>query len=92
MSDTAQQTVTIKNDLGLHARAATKLVQLAAKYPCDVTVTKDGLEVNGKSILNLFTLVASKGSIVTIRAKGTGAAECVAAIVKLIDEKFGEGR
>lgn len=92
MADVVEQTVTIKNDLGLHARAATKLVQLAAKYPCDVTVTKDGLEVNGKSILNLFTLVASKGSKVTIRAKGVRATECVAAIVKLIDEKFGEGR
>lgn len=91
MSDAFEQTVTIKNDLGLHARAATKLVQLATKYPCDVTVAKDGLEVNGKSILNLFTLVASKGSIVTIRARGTGASECVAAIAKLIDEKFGEG-
>ncbi len=92
MAEVAEQTVTIKNDLGLHARAATKLVQLAAKYPCDVTVAKDGLEVNGKSILNLFTLVASKGSVVTVRAKGARAAECVAAIVALIDEKFGEGR
>lgn len=92
MAEVAEKTVMIANELGLHARAATKLVQLAAKYPCDVTVAKDDLEVNGKSILNLFTLVASKGSIVTIRAKGARAIECVAAIAKLIEEKFGEGR
>ncbi|HSD87671.1 MAG TPA: HPr family phosphocarrier protein, partial [Kofleriaceae bacterium] len=48
----------IQNELGLHARAATKLVQLASKYPCEVTVTKDGHEVNGKSIMGVLMLVA----------------------------------
>mgnify|MGYP001556620909 CR=1 FL=1 len=90
--DVAEQTVTISNELGLHARAATKLVQLASKFPCDVTLTKDGVTANGKSILNLFTLVASKGSKVTIRAKGERAAECVAAIAQLVNDKFGEGK
>jgi phosphocarrier protein HPr len=88
----AERTVTIANELGLHARAATKLVQTAAKFPCEVTVAKDGLEVNGKSIMGLFTLVASKGTRVTVRARGERAAEAVAAICALIEDKFGEGK
>jgi phosphocarrier protein len=90
--DNVEQTVMIQNELGLHARAATKLVQLASKYPCDVTLSKDGHEVNGKSIMGVLMLVASKGTKVTIKAKGERAAEVVAAIVQLIDDKFGEGR
>ncbi len=82
----------IQNELGLHARAATKLVQLASKFPCDVTLTKDGHEVNGKSIMGVLMLVASKGSTVTLKAKGDKAAECIDAVAKLIDDKFGEDR
>jgi len=88
----AEKTVKIQNELGLHARAATKLVQLASKYPCDVTLTKDGHEVNGKSIMGVLMLVASKNSSVTIRAKGDRADEAVAAIVQLVDDKFGEDK
>jgi phosphocarrier protein HPr len=88
----AEQTVMIQNELGLHARAATKLVQLASKYPCDVTLSKDGHEVNGKSIMGVLMLVASKGTKVTIKAKGDRAGEVVAAIVQLINDKFGEGK
>ncbi len=87
-----ERTVKIQNELGLHARAATKLVQLASKYGCEVTLTKDGHEVNGKSIMGVLMLVASKGSTVTIRAKGDREAEAVDAIVALIDDKFGEGK
>lgn len=82
----------IQNELGLHARAATKLVQLATKYPCDFTLTKDGHEVNGKSIMGVLMLVASKGSTVVLKAKGDKAAECIDAVAKLIDDKFGEDR
>src|SRR5262249_40527886 len=85
-----QPTLMIQNELGLHARAATKLVQLASKYPCEITVTKDGHEVNGKSIMGVLMLVASKGTSVTLRAKGERAGEAVAAIAALIDDKFGE--
>ena len=92
MADLAEQTVTIVNELGLHARAATKLVQLASKYPCDLTLTKEGHEVNGKSIMGVLMLVASKGSKVTIRAKGARADEAVAAIAQLVAEKFGEDK
>ena|SRR5436190_19548727 len=88
----AEKTLMIQNELGLHARAATKLVQTASKYPCEVTVTKDGHEVNGKSIMGVLMLVASKGTTVTLRGKGERAAEAVAAIAALIDDKFGEGK
>jgi len=88
----AERKILIQNELGLHARAATKLVQLASKYPCDVTVSKDGHEVNGKSIMGVLMLVASKGTTITLRAKGPKAGEAIAAMVALIDDKFGEGK
>jgi len=88
----AERKMMITNELGLHARAATKLVQLATKFPCEVTVMKDGHEVNGKSIMGVLMLVASKGTSVTLRAKGDRAAECVAALAKLIEDKFGEDK
>ena len=92
MSDVVEKKMLIQNELGLHARAATKLVQLATKFPCEVTLTKDGHEVNGKSIMGVLMLVASKGSTVTIKAKGDRDEEAVAVIVQLIEDKFGEGK
>jgi phosphocarrier protein HPr len=92
MGQVAEKSVKIQNELGLHARAATKLVQLAAKFPCELTLVKDGHEVNGKSIMGVLMLVASKGSIVTLRARGDRAQDAVDAIAQLIDDKFGEGR
>jgi phosphocarrier protein len=89
---TAEKTLTIVNELGLHARAATKFVQLAGKYPCDVVMSKDGHEVNGKSIMGVLMLVASKGSVVTIKARGERCADAVSALSKLIEDKFGEDR
>lgn len=92
MPETSERTLTIMNELGLHARAATKFVQLAAKFPCDVTLSKDGNEVNGKSIMGVLMLVASKGSVVTIRATGDRAGDCAAALAQLVADKFGEDR
>jgi len=92
MADVAEKKVQIKNELGLHARAATKLVQLASKYPCEITIAKDGHDVNGKSIMGVLMLVASKGSVITLKAKGDRADEAIAALEKLIDDKFGEDR
>jgi len=92
MAESADRTLTITNELGLHARAATKFVQLASKFPCDVTLAKAGNEANGKSIMGVLMLVASKGSVVTIRARGERADEAVAVLAKLIQEKFGEDR
>jgi phosphocarrier protein HPr len=89
--DRAEKTVLIQNVKGLHARAATKLVQLAAKYPCEITIALDGNEVNGKSIMSVLMLAASKGTTLVLRARGDRAAEVVAAMAALINDKFGEG-
>jgi phosphocarrier protein len=90
--DRAEKTLQIQNDLGLHARAGTKFVQIASKFPCEITVTKGGNDVNGKSILSLLTLMAPKGTTITIRARGERAEDAVAALAQLIDDKFGEGK
>jgi phosphocarrier protein HPr len=90
--DSVERAVPIINELGLHARAATKFVQLAGKYPCDVWVSKDGHEVNGKSIMGVLMLVAAKGSTVKIRARGGRADEAVAALAQLVADRFGEDR
>lgn len=90
MSDAAEKTVPIINERGLHARAATKFVQLAAKYPCDIQVGKDGTEVSGKSIMGVLMLVAGKGSTIVLKAKGERAQEAVDALAQLVAEKFGE--
>jgi len=84
--------VTVENELGMHARAATQFVQLASKYPCDVFVSKDGQEVNGKSIMGVLLLVAAQGSEIVIRANGDRAEEAVSALVALVKDKFGEER
>jgi phosphocarrier protein HPr len=90
MSNEAVASYTIVNALGLHARAATKLVQLASKYPCDVEVSRDGQVANGKSVMGVLLLCGSKGTVVEVRAKGDRADECVRAIGDLIANKFGE--
>jgi phosphocarrier protein len=87
-----QMVVTIRNQLGLHARAATRFVQLASKYPCEVSVTKDGQKVNGKSIMGVLMLVASCGTDIAIEASGSRAEEAGAALVALVESKFGEER
>jgi phosphocarrier protein HPr len=92
MPDVVERTITIVNELGLHARAATKFVQLASKFPCEVTLSKDGNDVNGKSIMGVLMLVASKGSVVKIRAKGERSEECVAQLAQLVADRFGEDR
>lgn len=90
MTAVAEKTLKIQNELGLHARAATKFVQLASKYPCDVTIAKDGNEVNGKSIMGVLTLAATCGSTVKVSCEGTDAQEAMQAIEQLIDAKFNE--
>ena len=83
---------TVVNRLGLHARAATKLVQLASKFPCDVEVTREDQSANGKSVMGVLLLCGSKGTVIEVRAKGERAEECVQAIGALIADKFGEAR
>jgi phosphocarrier protein len=83
---------TVVNQLGLHARAATKLVQLASKYPCDVEIVREDQAANGKSVMGVLLLCGSKGTVLEVHARGDRADECVQAIGALIADKFGEGR
>ena len=83
---------TIINQLGLHARAATKLVQLATKFPCDVEVARGDQTANGKSVMGVLLLCGSKGTVIDVRAKGDRADECVRAIGELIESKLGEAQ
>jgi phosphocarrier protein HPr len=83
---------TVVNRLGLHARAATKLVQLASKYPCDVEITREDQSANGKSVMGVLLLCGSKGTVLDVKATGDRAEECVKAIGELIADKFGEPR
>lgn len=82
--------IEIKNKLGLHARAAAKLVHCAAKFRSDIKIRKGDEEVDGKSILGILLLAAARGTIITIKANGEDEADAVAAIEKLIDAKFDE--
>ena len=83
---------TVVNQLGLHARAATKLVQLASKFPCDVEITREEQSANGKSVMGVLLLCGSKGTMLDVHARGERAEECVKAIGDLIADKFGEQR
>jgi phosphocarrier protein HPr len=92
-ADRAKGSFTIVNELGLHARAATKLVQLATRYPsCEVELEKDGQVANGKSIMGVLLLCGSPGSVIVVRAEGGGAKALVDAIGQLIASRFGEER
>lgn len=81
----------IVNALGLHARAATKLVQLASRFPCDVSVAREDQTANAKSVMGVLLLCASKGTFIDVTAKGEKAEECVKAIGELVASRFGEG-
>jgi len=84
------QTFTIRNRLGLHARAAALLVKAANKFSAEVTIEKEGVEVNGKSIMGILMLAASRGSKITVKARGEDAPEALQALGRLIEHKFGE--
>jgi phosphocarrier protein HPr len=84
------QTFTIKNRLGLHARAAALLVKTANRFTSEVTLEKDGLEVNGKSIMGILMLAVSKGSKITLKVNGKDSAQAIQVLGRLIEDKFGE--
>jgi phosphocarrier protein len=84
------QTFTIKNRLGLHARAAALLVKTANRFVSEVTIEKDGLEVNGKSIMGILMLAASKGTKITLKVEGRDSVQALQILGKLIENKFGE--
>lgn len=80
----------IINKLGLHARAAVLFIKAANNFQSQIMVIKDGVEVNGKSIMGILMLGATQGSAITVTAKGPDAKKAVAELGKLIGSKFGE--
>jgi phosphocarrier protein HPr len=89
--DTAVGRFTIVNVKGLHARAAMKLVQLASRYPCEVTVAgPDGQTANAKSVMGVLLLCGSMGTELEVRARGAQATTVIDAIGALIADRFGE--
>ncbi len=82
--------VKITNKHGLHARPAAKLVKLAGKFKSDITILKDGLEVNGKSIMGVMMLAAEPGSEIILRVNGEDEQEALQALLKLIRNGFDE--
>ena len=81
----------IVNKLGLHARAAAKLTHIASGFQSDIWLSRSGRRVNAKSIMGVMMLAAGRGSTVTVEADGPDADAALAAITKLIAERFGEG-
>ena len=90
MSDFLERDILIVNKLGIHARPAAMLVQLASKFRSDIYVFKDSVEVNCKSIMGIMTLAANCGSRIKVKAEGKDAAQAVEAIAELFKTKFGE--
>jgi phosphocarrier protein len=85
-----QREVEIVNKLGLHARASAKLTQLAGGFQCEVWLSRSGRRVNAKSIMGVMMLAAAKGSKVVIETSGSDEEQAMAALVELIEQKFGE--
>jgi len=90
MVTAAERVVKIMNVNGLHARPAAEVVKVASRFTSDITMVRDDLEVNAKSIMGVMMLAAEFGADLTVRASGPDAEEAVAAIADLIANKFGE--
>ena len=85
-----ERDIEIKNKLGLHARAAAKLVHIAARFKSDVKIQKGDEEVDGKSILGILLLAAGRGSTIKVKAEGEDERQALEAVEQLIDAKFDE--
>lgn len=83
-----ERLVTVKNKLGLHARPSALLVEIASKFVSEITLEKDGLEINGKSIMGVMMLAAEVGSMVLVRAEGKDEIDATKEISKMIERKF----
>jgi len=86
-----QREIEIVNKLGLHARASAKLTQMAGQFTAEVWISRDGRKVNAKSIMGVMMLAAAKGAVVAIETDGPDETEAMTALVRLINNKFGEG-
>ena len=87
----AERDIQITNKLGLHARASAKLTQTAVRFQSEVWLTRNGRRINGKSIMGVMMLAASRGTEIKIETIGTDEVAAMNALVELIEDKFGEG-
>ena len=85
-----QTELEIINKLGLHARASAKLTQLASKFSCEVWMARNNQRINAKSIMGVMMLAAGKGSKILLETDGEDEAECMKALTRLINNRFGE--
>jgi phosphocarrier protein len=85
-----QRQMTIVNKLGLHARAASKLVNCASSFAAEIWLQRGEREINGKSIMGVLTLAAGKGTILEVRAEGIDEQQALETIQQLIESRFGE--
>lgn len=85
------RSVTVVNQLGVHARAAAKFVHLASRFVARIRIAKDGRDMDGKSILGILLLAAARGTTVTITADGRDEQDAVDALTALVESGFGEG-
>ena len=79
----------IRNQLGLHARACALFVKAASRFKSEVTVSRDGVVVNGKSIMGVMMLAAEEGATITVKADGPDEGDVLVALQELVDGKFG---
>lgn len=86
----AERSVQIVNKHGLHARPAAEVVKAASKFKSDITISRDDLEVNGKSIMGVMMLAAEYGATITLRANGPDADDALDALTTLVASRFGE--
>ena len=86
----AERTVRVVNRNGVHARPAAEIVKCSARFASEITLSRDDLEVNGKSIMGVMMLAAEQGATLTLRARGPDEDAAVEALVQLIDGGFGE--
>lgn len=90
MSQGHEVEVRIRNRLGMHARPAAQFVRCAASFTCEVYVSRDGIEINGKSIMGVMMLAAEQGAAIRIRAEGEGAERAVRELAELVEHGFYE--
>jgi len=88
--ETIERDCTVRNKMGLHARPAALIVQTANRFPCEVTLVKDGQPVNGKSIMGVLMLAAAMGTTITVKTEGEEARACADAIADLFQKGFNE--
>jgi len=85
-----ERSVTIVNKLGIHARPAAEIVKLASRFRSDITIVRDDLEVNGKSIMGVIMLAAERGATIVLRAEGEDCDAALDALSALVADRFGE--